>query len=467
MVLFGFTFHRALFRAAFALMVFPIVAGGADEVADAGGTLPEDYLPELKEILATAMKRSPDVVAREFDHVVQEAKLLQVNAARLPQVGGSFNYGISQTATSGSNAQTRDSGFFYNFGVSQAVFHWGALRNQSLGARINLLVAEKNTAIVYREVCVALRKAYLALIVEKARVRHLHEVLRMVRDDVEVALAKKESGTLTAADLEGERLRLREYTLELNRAEAEFGANRQRFARVAGLPDFPEQRVPDEIPLPAHSEARLTIMTATLLRENAANTEEYEIYDLRIREAILRQKIEGVRLLPKLGANANYSLENNTNVNGNIAEQRAVTRQSVGIGGSWNIFDSFATRGAKREALASRRLIEHKKTVGIEQLIQNAQILDRTLRLDAEQLELSDTRRALAVEAQRQISTEVEFGNLPKVDFHRAQIAIRLAEAQNLATRATYLGHWSEFVAIAGDDPVLKNLPVRYARAKK
>jgi outer membrane protein TolC len=467
MVLFGFTFPLAHLRAVLALMVFPIAAAAAEEMPQAGGTQPEDYLPDLKDILAGAVKRSPEVVVREFDHLMLEAKTLQVNAARLPQLAGNFSYGITQTATSGSNAQTRDSGFFYNFGLSQALFHWGALRNQSLSARLNLLVAEKNTAIIYREVCVTLRKAYLALIVEKARLRHLGEVLGMVRNDVDVAEAKKDMGTLTAADLEGERLRLREYTVEFNRAEAEYAANRRRFARLAGLPDFPDQRVPEEIPRPTHSDPQLTIMAATLLRDNAASTEEYEIYELRIQEAILRQKIEKTRLLPKFGANANYSLENTTNVNGNLAEQRAVTRQSVGIGGSWNIFDSFATRGARREALASRRLLEYKKTTGIEALIQNAQILERTLRIDAEQLELSDTRRALAVEAHRQISDEVKYGNLPKVDVHRAQIAIRLAEAQNLTTRAAYLGHWTEFVAIAGDDPILSNLPVRYARAKK
>jgi hypothetical protein len=208
-------------------------------------------------------------------------------------------------------------------------------------------------------------------------------------------------------------------------------------------------------------------MAAAFLRENAKTTLEYEIYDLRIREAEARQRIESTRLLPKFGANANYSLENNTNVNGNIAEQRAVARQSIGIGGSWTIFDSFATRGAKREALAAKRLIEHRKATDIEELLQKVQNLERTLKLDAEQLELTETRRALSTEAHKQISIEVGFGNLPKGDIDRAQLNIRMAEAQSLATRAAYLGHWSEFVALASDDPVLNNLPARYARAKK
>jgi outer membrane protein TolC len=432
--------------------------------------MPEDYLPELKQILATAAQRSPEVVAREFDRLLQEARVMQVNAARLPQLGGNFNYGITETSTaSNTSTSTRDSGFFYSFGLSQPIFHWGALKNQSLSARINLLVTEKNSALVYRETSVALRKLYLALIVEKARLRHLRESIRLGTEDVDVAKVRMEAGSISAADLEGEKLRLRETELDFKRAEAEFSASRRRFSRLAGLgiAELPEEKIPDDIPLPKHSEPRVTVMAATLLRENAKSTLEYEIYDLRVHEAELRQKIENTRLLPKIGASANYSLENTTNVNGNLAEQRAVARQSIGIGGSWTIFDSFATRGAKREALAVKRSIEHRKATDIEELLQRVQNLERTLNLDAEQLKLTEIRRDLSTEAHKQISDEVGFGNLPKIDIDRAQLNIRIAEAQSLATRAAYFSHWSEFVALASDDPVLNNLPARYARAKK
>ena len=40
------------------------------------------------------------------------------------------------------------------------------------------------------------------------------------------------------------------------------------------------------------------------------------------------------------------------------------------------------------------------------------------------------------------------------------------ADAANLAARATYLGRWSDFVALAGNDPLLQNLPARHAREK-
>src|SRR5688572_13334479 len=120
MVLSGLTFQRVASRAVFAIVLVVFFGSLRAQSNTVAGTLPEDYLPELKEILATALKRSPDVIAREFERLVQEAKLIQVKAAQLPSVGGNFNYGITQTATAGAgdpNSQkSKDDGFFYNFG---------------------------------------------------------------------------------------------------------------------------------------------------------------------------------------------------------------------------------------------------------------------------------------------------------------------------------------------------------------
>src|SRR5688572_8729529 len=145
MVLSGL-FKRVVSRALFVMVMVVSFGSLRAQPTSVAGTLPEDYLPELKEILATALKRSPDVIAKEFERLVQEAKLIQVKAALLPSLGGNFNYGITQTATAGAgdaNSQkSKDDGFFYNFGVNQAIFHWGALKNQTLAARINVLVTE-------------------------------------------------------------------------------------------------------------------------------------------------------------------------------------------------------------------------------------------------------------------------------------------------------------------------------------
>ncbi len=469
MVLSGLLFQRAFLGAVLAILLSgSTICLRAAEPADIAGTMPEDYLPELKKILEQATKRSPELLAKEFERLSQEARITMVNAARLPQLGGGFSYGISQVATTGS-ATSRDSGFRYNFGFSQALFHWGALKNETDSARINLLVTSKNFALAHRELAGALRKAYLALIVEKARVIEARESLRLVKLDVEIAKVRKEDGSISGAALATAELTQRETELVVARFENEFEANRRRFARLAGLPglDLPEDAIPAEIPAPAYSEPRTAAIAAEFMRDNARGSLEFELYDLRLREAVLRQKIESTRLLPKFGLTAGYSLQNTTTVDGNTARQSAVAEQNVGIGASWNIFDGFATRGAKRGALIARRSLEYGKSVEIEKLLQNAQILERTLRIDAEQVSLAEIRHGNAVAGRDLVADEVSHGTRPKGDIDRAQIHVLQAYARSLEARAAYLSRWTDFVALTGEDPILNLLPVRDVRKKK
>ena len=242
----------------------------------------------------------------------------------------------------------------------------------------------------------------------------------------------------------------------LDRAEAEFAMNRRRFARTpAGLPnlDLPEEKIADDIPRPTYSTSLVAAMMSALMRDGAKSTLEYEVYDLKVREATLRYKIEKTRLLPKINLGLGYSLENNTDVNGNNVTQQAFQRQSVNINAQWNMFDGLATRGAIREALAARRLHERNLTVKVDQMLQDAQILERALKLDAEQLDLSDIRRGMAAEGFRRANEEVGRGLLARGEIERAQLSIVQADARNLDSRAVFLGRWSDFVALAGDDP--------------
>lgn len=468
MVLSGPTFQRVVSRAVL-LVFFPLlVACLRAQSGEVAGSMPEDYLPELKTILATAMQRSPQLLAAEFERTVQEARILVADAARIPNLRGTSEFASNQTSvTSNSGSSSRANGVFYRFEAGQPIFHWGALKNQSEAARINLRVAEKNFAMVYRDLAVILRKSFLALTVEKAKLRQGREALRLLRQDIVAATDKKERGLISPGALESERLREREVTLELNRGEAEFAANRRRLARIAGVKEISEDSIPNEIPAPTFSPSLAAAMKATLLRDGAKGTLEYEIYDLKVREAMLRYKIEKTRLLPKINAGASFSLENSTNVNGNVVNQEAFQRQAFSISAQWNIFDGFATRGVVREALAVQRLNEKRLAYETEEILQNAQLLERNLQLDAEALEISEIRRGLAVETKKRAAEEVELGNLPKGDVERAQIGILQADAATFTARAAFLGRWSEFVSLAGHDPVLNNVPASHVRPKK
>ena len=459
---------RVISRVAVTLLLLVSLAGARGQGSEIAGTMPEDYLPELRAILTTAFERSPVLIEQEFRRASQEAQLLVANSPRLPSVGAQLNYAKNETSISSANSSKSSAdGFFYNLSVSQALFHWGALKNQSEAARIRLAIEQRKFDVAYRNLAVVLRKAYLALIVEKARLRYARESLKLQRADLVVLAERKETGGVSAATLEGERLRVRESALETNRAEAEFAANRARFARLAGLGDLTEEALPTDIPLPRFSADLSAAMVAALLRDGAKGTAEYEIYDLMVQEAMRRHSIEKVRLLPKFYANAGVSLENSTDVNGATVNQQGIQRRSVSINAQWNIFDGFATKGATRDALASRRFAERTLAARVEEIQRDAQVLERSLRLDAEQSELSDVRLGIATEGRKLLVDEALRGNVPQSDVDRAQLGIYQADVATRAARAALLGRWSEFVALAGDDPLLNTHSARHAREKK
>ncbi|MDP3071575.1 MAG: TolC family protein [Opitutaceae bacterium] len=468
MVSSGLWFPRVIPRVALTLCLLLPVAGARGQGSEIAGTMPEDHLPGLRAILATAFERSPHLLEAEYRRAEREARVLIDDSARLPGVSGRLNYASNDTSISSTNSsQSRATGFFYNLSVSQALFHWGALKNQSEIARIRVAIEQRKFDVAYRVLAVVLRKAYLALIVEKARLRYARASLALLRADLVVLAERKQSGAISEASLAAEELRARGVAIETERAEAEFAANRSRFARLAGLADLPESAVPDHIPAPKVSPDLATALTAVLLRDGAKSTLEYEIHDLTVREALRRQKIEQVRLLPKFSAEAGLSLENSTDVNGNTVNQQGIQRRTVSINANWNIFDGFATTGLKRDALAARRLAERTLAARTDEILREAQILERALKIDVSEAELRDLHHGLALQGRKRVAEEAALGNLPPGDIDRAQLNIGQAEAAMFAARAVLLGRWSELVALAAEDPLLNTHSARHAREKK
>ena len=423
---------------------------------DVAASLPEHHLPALRELLETAGRRSPQLLAQDFERILAGIRIQSTDAQRLPNVGGGLSYAINQTAISANtSSQTRDSGGFYNLGVTQPLYHWGALQNQSASARINALIAQKSFTQAARDLRVVIRRAFLGLVAEKARVTAAAEAVRLVAAEVAVLEEKKTRGVASAAAVEGEKLRLREVRLDHDRLAAEFEANRRRLARLAGAADLPESAVPASLPAAVPSAELAAAVAAAALRDGARSTLEYEIHDLRLKDALLRHEIEKVRLRPKFFFSAGTTLENSTNVNNNTVSQQGVQRRTVSVFAQWSIFDGFASRAAIRESVANRRAQERRAETEIEALLQNLQLLERGLRLDAEQVALAEIRWGIATEGSRVLAREAELGNVPRVELERSRAAILQTGIRVQDARAALLSRWAELVALAGAEPNL------------
>ncbi len=448
-------------------MILALV-GARAEPASPAGTLPEDYLPGLKTILQAALNQSPPVLSREIEVALSEARVLGVKAQQLPSLSSHVDYARNQTAISGNTStETSDSGFFYGIDLNQPVFHWGALKNQTDAARINVIVAEKNYQEMRRVVAIDLRQRYLALIAKKAVLRQGRFALGLLAADLKLAREKLADGEAQPNTVKLQQLSFDEASLRLERDEADFTGQRRSFARLAGLSDFAEDSIPVEIVKPGYPVTVATELLAAFLRDGAKSTFQAQINELQVHQDDLSYQVTRVRLLPKFNARASYGLENTTNATPNSVLQEGVARQTVLLNAQWDIFDGFATTAAKREALANKRLHERALQTSVDEALDKAQALQRSLALDARAMELTEIHRQQSADDLARAQAELDLGNLPKTTVAGAQSTLYASEANNTAARATFLGHWAEFVSLTGIDPVLNNVPASHDREQR
>lgn len=436
--------------------------------ADVAGTFPEDYLPALKPILATALRQAPQVIAKQLELEGSTLRVMGANSLRLPSLGGNLTFASNETAvSSNTSTRTRDNGIFYNFGLSQSIYHWGALKNEGDKARIGVLIAQKSYAEASRALAVTLRRSYLELIVKKS----LLQQLRFARDlnvaELKLAKEKLASGLFSQGDIAVRELNLSDENLRTQRAEIELSAQRRAFARLAGIGELVEEAIPAEIPSPVYDAAATAALLATLVRDGGRQTFQAQVSELKAREADLSYRIARVRLLPKFGATAAYSLENTTNASATTVSQQGVARQTVAIGASWSIFDGFASRAAKRDALVTKRAAELEAKMASEAAVDAAQVLVQQLELDVQAMAMSALRVGLAAAQLGKMEEELKLGHVPQTAVDQTLSGLKVMEFNNANARASFLARWSEFASLVGADPVLSQLPARHDREKR
>jgi len=448
----------------------PVVAALLARVAahagpdDYAGTLPEDYLPELKPILLAALK-SPRVISRELEIAQSEAHVIGVDSQRLPNVFGHLDYVYNQTAISGNSAtENRDSGALYGLAVSQPLFHWGALANQSAVARIEVAIAEKNFAETYRLVAVDLRQRYLGLIVKKAALRHSRLGLPQAESDLKYAKDELKLGNRSPNAVAAQQLGFDEASLGLAHAEAEFAGLRRSFARIAGMDDLTEDAIPLEIAKPVYASGAAAGLVARLQSDGAKSTLEAQIHEAQIHQADLNYKIANVRLRPNINAGASLDQENTTNATTNSVLQQSVARQMAIVTMQWSIFDGLATKGLRLEALNSKRLHEHELKKSTQETVDRAQELQGQIEMAARALDQAETHRLLAAGELTKAKEENGLGNVSTRIVADRTRDLYFWEANSTGARATLLSQWAELVSLAGLDPVLNNLPSNYVR---
>jgi outer membrane protein TolC len=434
-------------------------------------TLPEDLLPGLRQILHAAMEQSPQMVARNVEIAAQEANRYQQVAPEWPSVSSGFGYIDYHSAVSVgktfASSSASSQGPIYNLILTQPIYHWGALQAAADIGHLNVKISERQYADGYRQLAATIRSQYLSLIIQKVQMRNLRFALDQTKTSLGVVEARFKNGAATSSDETNAHMAVDDTSLALDRTAEDFAHAKRLLQLTVGLTELSDDSVPEEIPKPVYSAAAPPTLLQDFERDGVHKTFQAQVYDYQIRESELNYKIAKYRLFPRLdlgfSLSEQYQAQGVSLTNGQAGiTEKQYFYNDVTLSASWNIFDGFATRGAKLAALASKRANERNLQTYLDQTLEQARYMGRQVEFSARALALTEERFGFAVGNLQRVKDNLKLGVGSQGDVDQATANFYQWQAIAFSARIDFFSRWSDYLSLLNIDPVLNNIPAYF-----
>lgn len=419
--------------------------------------LPEDVFPELKRILASAVQQSPRMLTLSLNQEIASADLMQARAGLYPSASGFLTTSLTRDKREGIQDTLSTEKLYYAFSIAQPVFHWGERRNNARIGEINKRIADRNYGDAYRLLAQEIRTVYLQLILLKGRVmeaqfnrQQADEILR----NTEARLAQR---VISESEAFQPRIAADQAALYADKTADSYEEAKRRFSRLTGTPALNDDAIPSEIPPVATAGNQIESLLAGFLRQPEPLTAEGLTLKDQLQSAELTYANQRTRLLPKFSFVAGLSQDEQSY---SIDPSLKFGLQSAyaGISVGWTIFDGFATRAAKRSALARVRQLEASFNQYSETVATDAQRNARQLSFAARQMAIQERLFESNRNFVNFLKEQRSRGLSSDADVSQAEVRYNSGLLAALEARADYLLKSSEFVGLVSEDPSLANL---------
>ena len=445
------------------LMVAGLGGAGRAQTAEGGKSpqellreaLPERQLPEFEAFLKKALEEAPTILMRrwEAEQAVQNAR-----AARAPMLPSATAY-----VSGGAIFEQRDDGgvksdrtlaaVLYNAGISQPVFHWGALAKNYDVAKLSRAIAERNADETRRLLAVDLRRRYLELVTVNGSLELARKNLAELNRQLEFAKAQVEAGFAASADSGTITAQITALEISLQGIENDRDMRLYDLSRLTGVPVEQLPLVVQELPKPAELDAAIKALSA---RDPAIPSARILNAEDTVEAEKLRYEIEKTRLRPKLGVNFSVSQDNRNPDNNALGPKALITTWNAFATVNWQIFDGFAASAAKRASLARLRVYEQDRELAVRQESDTRRADTNTVQLYWRHLQQAEIGLSSARGSVSVVEKDVAAGWIPASEADLARQAADVAlQAANVA-RANFYNAVTAYFSNRGLDPVLQ-----------
>ena len=427
------------------------------------GTLPEDYLPGLKPLLQTAVERSPNTISAGISILQQEAASYSDSAALYPNLSANGAYSV-RTESETNSASSTSRGFTYGLNASQPIFRWGALRNQAMVGNLGVKIAERQFAEAYRQLAIMIREQYMLLIEKKIQLRNENFKVKIAEEALQAQKVRFQSGASSEAEIQTFQLELDGATLTRDRAAEDLAYFKRQFMHLIGVEDLDDRSIPVDIPHPEYSSDLADAVLSGFVGNGIESTFQSQVYEMQVKQQDRQYAIAKVRLLPTVDFGANYSYSIYTAAGSGTVSQVGLSSLSYGLNGNWSIFDGFATRGAKLNALEAKRAVERQMKNYVDATIDLVNDMRHQLGFSARAQGLAEIHFILIDSQVKRLSEDRSLGFASQATIDTGTLNLYATEFDQAVARSEYLGQWTEFISLAGLDPAIDNVPSSYVR---
>jgi len=430
--------------------------GWAARGEDVPVPVPERSFPVLEEILRTAAEQSPRMISRAIDLEIAENNRVAARAGLLPSVSAAYRVYQAQDDRADQSDTLTATKIYYDFSVTQPLFHWGERRNSARIGEIQKELAQGGYREAYRGVAQELRQRYLALIVQKlqvARTRGARELAERRLTEGEQRFAQQ---LIPPSEWQAIQIGTEHARIGLERIEFDFESAKSSFARLAGLPGFTDGQIPDELPKIAHDAAPIDRLLAEFLAAPAEVAPD--AINLRGQRKIEELTLANnrTRLRPKVNAVAGVT-QDEQSYTLNTAERYRVMSLYGGVAVNWTIFDGHAARAATRNSLARLRQIELTSEETLRRLGETAQAQARHIGFAARFMAIADRGLDTAEATLRTREEDAGRGLVSASELAVVRLQLLDAKISAFNARIDYLMRVAEFLGTVVRDPVLGN----------
>jgi len=426
--------------------------------------LPEKVVPQLQEILVKAMRNAPKVIDSGLNLEMAGTRVKMARAPMLPNASGSFNTGAIyeryQYPISNSSSTHLIQALTYNAGVSQPLYHWGALKKGYQSAQLQRAIAERNITEACRLLAIDIRRAYFNLIIA-ANARDAEQTtLANLEKERDFQKQQQADGFVTASIVSSAETSITNFKLQMRRSENSYQAQWTAFRQLTGIETLQaSDPLPKEVPA-------IPVKLGDILKDLSDQFGDYRPVSLSnaddsVRSEQLNYEIVRTRLRPQLNASLSASQDNRSPDNNSLGQKQLVTSFNAFASVNWNIFDGFYTQALKQSSLISLRQLRNSRDQTEHDYRENLKSYVANLRFNWESLQTSEVNLAGYRSSVDIFQKDYEVGLAPKKAWDDAKIVADNGLQAAISARADYYMQIVNYLSLRGKDPVVNPVTLK------